>query len=107
MDESRKAFERWWEVNFHNGNAPRHGWEFWRDGEGYSIEGDEEFQWRWEAWQASRDEITKGSIVAYQDHYGNAISAGDFDGGEDEMHETAFQEGWTPLVRVAGIKVKE
>lgn len=54
--ELREKFERWWEVNFHNGNAPRHGWEYWRDGEGYSIEGDEEFQWRWEAWQAAHSE---------------------------------------------------
>ena len=50
---SREQFEAWWEVNYHNGQPPRHGWEFWRDGEGYSIEGDEEFQWRWEAWQAA------------------------------------------------------
>jgi hypothetical protein len=59
------------------------------------------------SWQASRVAIDKSSIVAYQDPYGNAVSAGDFDGGEDEMHETAFNEGWTPLVRAAGIKVKE
>lgn len=50
---SREQFEAWWEVNYHNGQPPSHGWEFWRDGEGYSIEGDEEFQWRWEAWQAA------------------------------------------------------
>lgn len=50
---SREQFEAWWEINYHNGQPPRHGWEFWRDGEGYSIEGDEEFQWRWEAWQAA------------------------------------------------------
>ena len=54
--ELREKFERWWEVNFHNGNAPRHGWEYWRDGEGYSIEGDEEFQWRLETWQAAHSE---------------------------------------------------
>ncbi|MCU2326656.1 hypothetical protein N8Q91_08060 [Enterobacter hormaechei subsp. steigerwaltii] len=101
MDESRKAFER-----------------FLREEHLYT---DEELDWEddrncyaiypvhiaWKSWQASREEIAKGSIVAYQDPYGNAVSAGDFDGGEDEMHETAFQEGWTPLVRAAGIKVKE
>ncbi|MBF4541137.1 hypothetical protein [Salmonella enterica] len=60
-----------------------------------------------EAWQASRAAVEKGSIVAYQDFYGNAISAADFDGGEDEMHETAFNEQWTPLIKADGLKVKK
>lgn len=60
----------------------------------------------WMAWQASRAAIENGSIVAYQDFYGNAISAADFDGGEDEMHETAFNEQWTPLIKADGLKVK-
>lgn len=52
--ELREKFERWWEVNFHDGNAPRHGWEYWRDGDGY-VE-DCEFQWCWEAWQAAHSD---------------------------------------------------
>lgn len=61
----------------------------------------------WKFWQASRAAIERVTIVAYQDNYGNAVSAEDFDGGENEMHETAFKDGWTPLVCAAGIKVKE
>ncbi|GAB7405787.1 hypothetical protein OUHCRE4_43220 [Enterobacter hormaechei subsp. steigerwaltii] len=101
MDESRKAFEQW--VNnllsvTISGCAEYIGGDVYKDDYHTCL---------WQAWKASREEITKGSIVAYQDPYGNAVSAGDFDGGEDEMNETAFQEEWTPLVRAAGIKVKE
>ena len=53
MDESRKAFERWWEVNYHNGNPPRFGWEAWREGDGYKIDDDEsELDGMWQAFQA-------------------------------------------------------
>lgn len=89
MDESRKLFEQAYGQLRKDGKTINL-WDVW------SM-----------AWQASRAAIEKGSIVGYQDPYGNAVSAGDFDGGEDEMHETAYQEGWTPLVRAAGIKVKE
>lgn len=99
MDESRKAFESWCRVTRPCLTTLKNC-----DGKTYSHD---KTQAAWKSWQASREEIAKGSIVAYQDPYGNAVSAGDFDGGEDEMHETAFQEGWTPLVRAAGIKVKE
>lgn len=61
----------------------------------------------WHAWQASRAAIEQGEIVAYQDAYGNALSEGDFDGGADEMHETAFKEQWTPLIKADGLKVKQ
>lgn len=99
MDESRKAFERWWEVNCHNGQPPRHGWDFWRDGEGYSIEDDEEFQWRWEAWQASRSAIE--------------INLPDIELVTDTL--TAPGDGWEvydaqkvdKVLCAAGIKVKE
>lgn len=53
MDESRKAFERWWEVNYHNGNPPRFGWEAWREGDGYKVDDDEsELDGMWQAFQA-------------------------------------------------------
>lgn len=53
MDESRKAFERWWEVNYHNGNPPRFGWEYYRDGVGYKVDDDDsELDDMWEAFQA-------------------------------------------------------
>lgn len=73
----------------------------YREREGYTME------IAWRMWQASRAAIEKGTIVAYQDFYGNAISAGDFDGGEEEMHETAFNEQWTPLIKADGLKVKK
>ncbi|MEB1072481.1 hypothetical protein VC894_16850 [Citrobacter freundii] len=51
---SREKFEAWWEVNYHNGNPPRFGWEYWRDGDGYQIDDDEsELDCMWEAWQAA------------------------------------------------------
>ncbi|MFK8477872.1 hypothetical protein [Enterobacter kobei] len=50
----REKFERWWEVNYHNGNPPRFGWEHWRDGDGYQIDDDEsELDCMWESWQAA------------------------------------------------------
>jgi hypothetical protein len=50
----REKFEAWWEVNYHNGNPPRFGWEHWRDGDGYKIEDDEsELGGMWESWQAA------------------------------------------------------
>ncbi len=51
---SREKFESWWEVNYHNGNPPRFGWEAWRDGDGYKIDDDEsELDGMWQAWQAA------------------------------------------------------
>ncbi|HHK9547132.1 TPA: hypothetical protein ACQZHL_001306 [Citrobacter freundii] len=51
---SREKFEAWWEVNYHNGNPPRFGWEAWRDGDGYQIDDDEsELDGMWNAWQAA------------------------------------------------------
>ena len=50
----REKFEQWWEINYHNGNPPRFGWEHWRDGDGYQIDDDEsELDGMWEAWQAA------------------------------------------------------
>jgi hypothetical protein len=50
----REQFEAWWEVNYHNGNPPRFGWEYWRDGDGYKIDDDEsELDGMWESWQAA------------------------------------------------------
>lgn len=51
---SRERFEAWWEVNYHNGNPPRFGWGYWRDGDGYKIDDDEsELDCMWKAWQAA------------------------------------------------------
>lgn len=50
----REKFEAWWEVNYHNGNPPRFGWEHWRDGDGYKFDDDEsELDGMWESWQAA------------------------------------------------------
>ncbi|SAF46113.1 hypothetical protein [Enterobacter kobei] len=50
----REKFERWWEVNYHNGNPPRFGWESWREGDGYKTDDDDsELDGMWEAWQAA------------------------------------------------------
>lgn len=54
----RDSFEAWWERAHNNGNPPRFGWQHWRSGDGYLVDDDdEEFQWRWEAWQASREAL--------------------------------------------------
>lgn len=56
-EEMREKFERWWELNYHNGNHPRFGWECWRDGDGYRIDDDEsELDGMWESWQAAHSE---------------------------------------------------
>jgi hypothetical protein len=92
MDESRKQFEQWFE--WYTGFSPQ-------TGSANLVE------MYWQSWKASREAISKDSIVAYQDSCGNVLGSGDFDDSEVGMHETAFYEGWTPLVRAAGIKVKE
>ncbi|HBU6131218.1 TPA: hypothetical protein MC438_001818 [Enterobacter cloacae] len=109
MDESRKAFERWWEVNCHNGQPPRHGWDFWRDGEGYSIEDDEEFQWRWEAWQASRAviEIDAEKLKIELENLECAQICLD-EAGVPRKEGSEELSMWGRIVRyAAGIKVKE
>lgn len=58
MDESRKQFERFWEVNNHSGNPPIYGWGYWRKGDGYKVEEDDyKMDDMWIAWQASRAAI--------------------------------------------------
>lgn len=93
MDEMRKQFENWWEVTQHNGNPPHKGWDHWRDGDGYGDDSDE-LHFMWIGWQASRTTLP----VAYMTHHGSAVSPDDFADGEEEMHQAAKTEGWTPLI---------
>ena len=56
----REKFEAWWERTQHNGNPPRFGWEYWRDGEGYKVDDDEsELDGMWEAWKAAGAELVE------------------------------------------------
>lgn len=51
---SREQFEAWWEINYHNGNPPRFGWDAYREDGGYKIDDDEsELDAMWNAWQAA------------------------------------------------------
>lgn len=97
MDESRKAFERWWEVEYHNGNPPRFGWEAWREGDGYKVDDDEsELDGLWQAWQASRAAI-EIELPENKWHPCDCIDVViAFD--KDDVIES---------IRAAGIKVKE
>lgn len=103
MDESRKAFEQWWEVNYHNGNPPRFGWEAWREGDGYKVDDDEsELDGMWQAWQASRAAIEI------------ELPAGATKNDERLRHETSHEGSfnlclyWAQnAIYAAGIKVKE
>ncbi len=56
----REKFEAWWERTQHNGNPPRFGWEYWRDGEGYKVDDDEsELDGMWDAWKAAVAELVE------------------------------------------------
>lgn len=56
----REKFEAWWERAQHNGNPPRFGWEYWRDGEGYKVDDDEsELDGMWSAWKAAGAELVE------------------------------------------------
>ncbi len=56
--KARADFERWWEVNYHNGNQPRFGWQAWRDGDGYKTdEDDSELNDLWNVWQAAQSSL--------------------------------------------------
>lgn len=48
----RENFEAWWQVEFHNGNPPRRGWDYYWHGEDYA---DEELSGLWKAWRAALD----------------------------------------------------
>jgi len=80
----REKFERWWEVNYHNGNPPRFGWEHWRDGDGYQIDDDEsEIDGMWEAWQAahsSKLEAKDKQIADLKEAFHIALSAAGING---------------------------
>lgn len=94
MDESRKQFERWWEINYHNGNPPRFGWEAWREGDGYKVDDDEsELDGMWQAWIASRAAIE--IELPKQSKYDDPLSA-----------YNAIND-CSEAIRAAGIKVKE
>ncbi|HCI6837142.1 TPA: hypothetical protein R1S54_000094 [Klebsiella pneumoniae] len=54
----REKFEAWWERTQHNGNPPRFGWEYWREGEGYKVDDDDsELDGMWEVWKAASAEL--------------------------------------------------
>lgn len=56
----RDKFEAWWERTQHNGNPPRFGWEYWREGEGYKVDDDDsELDGMWSAWKAAGDELVE------------------------------------------------
>ena len=56
----REKFEAWWEHTQHNGNPPRFGWEYWREGEGYKVDDDDsELDGMWSAWKAAGDELVE------------------------------------------------
>ncbi|VGH79242.1 Ead domain protein [Klebsiella pneumoniae] len=56
----RDKFEAWWERTQHNGNPPRFGWEYWREGEGYKVDDDDsELDGMWSAWKAAGAEMVE------------------------------------------------
>ncbi|END9105374.1 hypothetical protein ACR24F_000883 [Klebsiella pneumoniae] len=56
----REKFEAWWERTQHNGNPPRFGWEYWREGEGYKVDDDDsELDGMWAAWKAAGAELVE------------------------------------------------
>ncbi|EEA8306568.1 hypothetical protein QE82_23105 [Salmonella enterica subsp. enterica serovar Rubislaw] len=100
----REKFEAWWEVNYHNGNPPRFGWEAWRDGDGYKIDDDEsELDGMWQAWQASRAdiEITAPKFIDSREALSKGFTVDYSNGFGDGMD--AYEEN----IRAVGVKVKE
>lgn len=87
---SREQFETWWEINYHNGQPPRHGWEFWRDGDGYKIDDDEsELDGMWNAWQAATNALeAKCAALAAEN-----AALKSFGGKLAEMHNDLNGEG--------------
>lgn len=64
----REKFEAWWERAQHNGNPPRFGWEYWRDGEGYKVDDDEsELDGMWSAWKAAGAELVEALEKAQEE----------------------------------------
>lgn len=86
MDESRKAFEKWWEEWF--GEAPLTQWDELWYGDGYSAE---DIDHMWDAWKGSRSAI---EIELPQIRYGYA--------GNKEFKP----EEVVAAIRAAGIKVE-
>lgn len=97
--ELREKFEQWWEINYHNGNPPRFGWEHWRDGDGYQIDDDEsELDGMWEAWQAahsSKLEAAEKRVAELEASHGNLREA------MAGIHNTITGGGaYTPLAAI-------
>ncbi|MEG6001042.1 MAG: hypothetical protein ACLTYF_22565 [Escherichia sp.] len=92
MDESRKAFEQWWEVWF--GEAPLTPWDELWCGDGYSAE---DIDHMWDAWKGSRAAI---EIDLPMPKY-TCFSQGFYKGIAEQRKND------TDAIRAAGIKVKE
>lgn len=97
MEESRKAFEQWWEEWF--GEAPLTQWDGLWCGDGYSAE---DIDHMWDAWQASRAAIEIELPEKIKSHAFDS----DFDDGVRGGHNNAIID-CAMSIRAAGIKVKE
>lgn len=99
MDESRKAFEQWWEKGF--GEAPLTPWgELWC-GDGYSAE---DIDHMWDAWKGSRAAIEIELTDIYQylaEPNDETLSLALWRWAE------VVRSGDVAAIRAAGIKVKE
>ncbi|MBJ9866306.1 hypothetical protein [Citrobacter amalonaticus] len=98
MDESRKAFEQWWEEWF--GEAPLTPWDELWCGDGYSAE---DIDHMWDAWKGSRSaiEIKAPRFISSGEALAKGYT-GDYSFGFGDAMD-AYEES----IRAAGIKVKE
>jgi hypothetical protein len=91
----REKFEAWWEVNYHNGNPPRFGWEHWRDGDGYKIDDDEsELDGMWESWQAAHSSKLEAAEKRIAELEVRAFNPALLDVISERQRQRAI-EGWT------------
>lgn len=100
----REKFEAWWERTQHNGNPPRFGWEYWREGEGYKVDDDDsELDGMWEVWKAAGAELVEALEKALAK---NALVAGGIE-ATAKLHERiaeleSIREAAEKLVRCKG-----
>lgn len=91
MDESRKAFEQWWEEWF--GEAPLTPWDELWCGDGFSAE---DIDHMWDAWKGSRAAI---EIIVPDVEKWRSVDA--------VRAQTAYKSHITAELSAAGIRVKE
>lgn len=108
----REKFERWWEVNYHNGNPPRFGWESCRAAMLQGADGNSPDGWVAcsERMPEDEQEVITHNIFGYRhisffdEHSGHFFDR--LDGSPIDCVEHVLVSHWMPLPAAPQQEVK-